>query len=134
MSDKMRWRYGDTNPCEIAVDADEVIEIGDLVWLLDDSFPTSRLVNAPFLGVSMQRSRKGDTAPIRFSTSGVFEFPCQSMSALPVGTRVKATGRQYIGLEGTDSWEVGIVQRVPLEASTEGPSVFVDIHSRVLPR
>ena len=30
MSDKMRWRYGDTNPVLAAVDADTAIEIGDL--------------------------------------------------------------------------------------------------------
>lgn len=32
MSDKMRWRYGDTNPVVAAIDAATVIEIGDLVY------------------------------------------------------------------------------------------------------
>ena len=31
--DKMRWRYGDTNPVVAAVRADTKIEIGDLLYL-----------------------------------------------------------------------------------------------------
>ncbi len=31
MTDKMRWRYGDTNPVVAPVDSATVIEIGDLV-------------------------------------------------------------------------------------------------------
>ena len=42
MTDKMRWRYGDTNPVVAAVDAATVIEIGDLVWQdTDDAKPAS---------------------------------------------------------------------------------------------
>jgi len=29
-----------------------------------------------FLGVAMQRSRSGETAPVRVATTGVFEFDC----------------------------------------------------------
>ncbi len=89
MSDKMRWRYGDTNPVQAAVDAATVIENGDLLWLDgDDAKPASdldasKLSNPPgeqfagkFLGVAMQRSRNGDTSPIRVTTTGVFEFDC----------------------------------------------------------
>ena len=32
MTDKMRWRYGDTNPVVAAVAAATVIEIGDLLY------------------------------------------------------------------------------------------------------
>ena len=80
--DKMRWRYGDTNPVVAAVDKDTVIEIGDLLWQdIDDAKPASWLVSqhqfkADFLGVAMQRSIKGCTAPIRVATTGVFEFDC----------------------------------------------------------
>lgn len=43
MSDKMRWRYGDTNPVVAAVDAATVIEIGDLLFQeVDDARPASR--------------------------------------------------------------------------------------------
>ena len=40
MTDKMRWRYGDTNPVVAAVDAATAIEIGDLLWQdTDDAKP-----------------------------------------------------------------------------------------------
>ena len=97
MSDKMRWRYGDTNPVIAAVDADTVIEIGDLVYQeTDDVRPASmqadqgtklanqELFGNKFLGVAMQRSRAGETTPIRVATTGVFEFDCPS-TALRVG-------------------------------------------------
>jgi hypothetical protein len=91
MSDKMRWRYGDTNPVVAAVDSASVIEIGDLLWLdSDDAKPASAqadqgtetdnqtMLTAAFLGVAMQRSRSGDTDPVRVATTGVFEFDCPS--------------------------------------------------------
>jgi hypothetical protein len=91
MSDKMRWRYGDTNPVIAAVDAATVIEIGDLVYQeTDDARPASsetvqqtkpasqQLFAGKFLGVAMQRSRSGETAPIRVAATGVFEFDCPS--------------------------------------------------------
>ena len=78
MTDKMRWRYGDTNPVIAAVDSTTVIEIGDLVYLdTDDAKPASSqtdqgtetdnqtLFADNFLGVAMQRSRSGDADPIR---------------------------------------------------------------------
>ncbi len=91
MTDKMRWRYGDTNPVVAAVDDATVIEIGDLVWQeTDDAKPASAQTDKgseaanqealadAFLGVAIQRSRSGDTAPIRVATTGVFEFDCPS--------------------------------------------------------
>ena len=91
MSDKMRWRYGDTNPVVAAVDAEAEIAIGDLVWLDDgEAKPASAQADqgnkpanqaafaADFLGVAMQRSQSGDAAPIRVATTGVFEFDCPS--------------------------------------------------------
>lgn len=91
MSDTLRWRYGETNPVILPVDADTVIEIGDLVYLdTDDAKPASAQADAgteednqegfhdQFAGVAMQRSREGDTDPIRVATSGVFEFACPS--------------------------------------------------------
>jgi len=87
MADKMRWRYGDTNPVVAAVDRDTVIEIGDLLYQdTDDAKPASsqadrgsgsanqEFFSQRFLGVAMQRSRSGDTDPIRVATTGVFEF------------------------------------------------------------
>jgi hypothetical protein len=89
MTDKMRWRYGDTNPVVAAVDAETVIEIGDLVYQDVDNVKSAaiqanqgtkaanqELFAHAFLGVAMQRSRAGDTDPIRVATTGVFEFDC----------------------------------------------------------
>jgi hypothetical protein len=87
----MRWRHGDTNPVVAAVDSAQVIEIGDLLWLnTDDARPASQQADQGtedlnqqefaknFLGVAEQRSRSGDTDPIRVATSGVFEYVCPS--------------------------------------------------------
>ena len=87
MADRMRWRYGDTNPVVAAVDALTHIEIGDLLWQdVDDAKPASMQPDlgskpgnqeqfaARFLGVAMQRSRAGEASPVRVATTGVFEF------------------------------------------------------------
>lgn len=89
MADVMRYRYGDTNPVVVPVDADTVIEIGDLVYLeTDDARPAAaqgdqgsragnqELFHDRFVGVAMQRSPAGDTRPVRVATTGVFEFDC----------------------------------------------------------
>ncbi|MBI2826713.1 MAG: hypothetical protein HYX69_18735 [Planctomycetia bacterium] len=91
MADVMRWRYGETSPVVIPVDATTVIEIGDLVYLAtDDVRPASMQADQGteaanqeafhdiFAGVAMQRSRNGDTTPVRVATAGVFEFDCLS--------------------------------------------------------
>jgi hypothetical protein len=91
MSDVMRWRYGETSPVVLPVDSATVIEIGDLVYLdTDDVKPAAsqadqssesanqELFHDKFAGVAMQRSRAGDTDPVRVATSGVFEFGCAS--------------------------------------------------------
>jgi len=100
MANVMRWRYGDTNPVMLAVDAGTVIEIGDLVFFdTDDAKPASDTVygvslaatqetfHDGFAGVAMQASPAGETAPIRVATSGVFEFP-QASATVQVGTRI----------------------------------------------
>jgi hypothetical protein len=91
VANTMRWRYGDTSPVMLPVDATTVIEIGDLIYLeVDDARPASAQADAgteaanqeafhdKFAGVAMQASRNGDTQPIRVATSGVFEFDCLS--------------------------------------------------------
>ncbi|MEX0586163.1 MAG: hypothetical protein WD176_05945 [Pirellulales bacterium] len=87
----MRWRYGDTSPVMMPVDAATVIEIGDLVYYdVDDAKPAGalpdqgtengnqQLFHDVFAGVAMQASAAGDSDPIRVATSGVFEFDCAS--------------------------------------------------------
>jgi hypothetical protein len=97
MSDKMRWRYGQTNPVVSAVDSATVIEMGDLLYqdkhelgasakpgsMQVDTGPRSHHAKQMefadnFLGVAMQRSRSGDMNPVRVATTGVFEFDCPS--------------------------------------------------------
>ena len=149
MSDKMRWRYGDTNPVVAAVDSTQVIEIGDLVWQnVDDARPASSQTDLGsetanqgafadnFLGVAMQRSRSGDTTPIRVATTGVFEFDCPA-STFELGDLVGAD--ENAGGDALMNQRVAEVSYSPYaigraarrEASTVS-SVLVDIRSTVM--
>jgi len=91
MASTMRWRYGDTSPVMMPVDAATVIEIGDLLYYdVDDAKPASamadqgtensnqQLFHDGFAGVAMQASAAGDSDPVRVATVGVFEFDCVS--------------------------------------------------------
>ncbi len=149
MSDKMRWRYGDTNPVVAAVDSATVIEIGDLVWQdTDDAKPASvqadggsetanqETLSAAFLGVAMQRSRSGDIAPIRVATTGVFEFDCPSgtfelgdLVGADENTAGDALLNQQIAKVDDARYAVGrVAKREPIA----GTSVLVDIRSTVM--
>jgi hypothetical protein len=149
MSNLMRWRYGDTNPVMLAVDANTVIEIGDLIYLdNDDAKPASALADAGsessnqiafhdvFAGVAMQQSRAGDTAPIRVATSGVFEFDCLA-STFEVGEAVgvdeAASGTaledQVVTKVGSNGQAIG---RCAKRAATDVTRVLIDIVSTVM--
>ena len=149
MTDVMRWRYGDTNPVVAAVDGATAIEIGDLLYLdVDNAQPASALANqeslganqqalaGKFLGVAMQRSRPGDTAPIRVATTGVFEFDCAGATfelgnlmgadANPAGNGLAS---QQVAQVAAAQYAIGrIARREP--ASTV--SVLMDIRSTVM--
>jgi hypothetical protein len=149
MTDKMRWRYGDTNPVIAAVDSATAIEIGDLVYLdADDAKPASSqadqgtetgnqsLFADNFLGVAMQRSRAGDTDPIRVATTGVFEFDCPS-STYELGDLVgvdEAAGgtaledQQIAKVAAADQAIARDARRAPGAAT----NVLVDIRSTVM--
>jgi hypothetical protein len=149
MSDKMRWRYGDTNPVVAAVDSTTVIEIGDLVWQdTDDAKPASHLVDQgsetanqeyvahSFLGVAMQRSRNGETTPIRVATTGVFEFDCPSGTfelGNMVGVDEDATGEallnQQVAKVSDSRYAIGRIAKRQSAATT---TVLVDIRSTVM--
>jgi hypothetical protein len=149
MSDKMRWRYGDTNPVVAAVDAATVIEIGDLVWQdTDDAKPATALPNhssqaanqqalaAAFLGVAMQRSRNGDAAPIRVATTGVFEFDCAS-GTFELGDLIGADKNaanngllsQQVAKVAQSQCAIGRVAKREPAAAT---SVLLDIRSTIM--
>jgi hypothetical protein len=149
MSDKMRWRYGDTNPVVAAVDAEAEIAIGDLLWLdTDDARPASAQEDqgtkpanqaefaANFLGVAMQRSRAGDAAPIRVATTGVFEFDCTE-EAFELGDLVGAEENedgdalldQQLDKVASAQHAIGrVARREPAETTR----VLVDIRSTVM--
>jgi hypothetical protein len=149
MSDKMRWRYSATNPVVSAVDAATVIEIGDLVWQdVDDVKPASAIPKwekgpkgqqqrfaSNFVGVAMQRSRSGDTDPVRVATTGLFEFDCPSgtfeLGDL-VGPIPNDTGKlqdQAVGPVGESKYAIARIAK-----RTRGTvfSVLVDIRSTVM--
>ena len=149
MSDKMRWRYGDTNPVVAAVDSATVIEIGDLVYQdVDDAKPASsqadqgtetanqELFSDNFLGVAMQRSRAGDTSPIRVATTGVFEFDCPS-GTFELGDLVGADEHsggtallaQQVAKVSASKYGIGRVAKRLAAAAT---TVLVDIRSTVM--
>ncbi len=149
MSDKMRWRYGDTNPVVAAVDSSTVIEIGDLLWLdSDDAKPASSqadqgtetdnqtLLATNFLGVAMQRSRSGDTDPLRVATTGVFEFDCPSgtfeLGDL-IGVDENAGGTLLLDqqVDGVASAALAVARAAKREP-VAGTSVLIDIRSTVM--
>ena len=148
MSDKMRWRYGDTNPVVAAVDTATVIEIGDLLYqATDDARPASdqadqgsetanqELFADNFLGVAMQRSRNGDTSPIRVATTGVFEFDCPS-GTFELGDLVGAdeTGGTTLTDQQVDTVSASqcAIGRVARRESSATTSVLVDVRSTVM--
>ena len=149
MSDKMRWRYGDTNPVIASVDSSTEIEIGDLVYQdTDDAKPASSqadqgsetanqdLFADNFLGVAMQRSRSGDTDPIRVATTGVFEFDCPSgtfeLGDL-VGVDENSGGDGLLDqqVDGVSASQYA-VGRVAKRVATAATSVLMDIRSTVM--
>lgn len=149
MANTMRWRYGDTSPVMLPVDATTVIEIGDLVYLeTDDARPASVQADAgteaanqeafhdKFAGVAMQASRNGDTQPIRVATSGVFEFDCLAGTyevGKLIGSDENAGGtaleKQIVTPVSTANLAIGRCAKRVSPASTR---VLVDIVSTML--
>lgn len=149
MADRMRWRYGDTNPVVAAVDSATEIEIGDLLYLdTDDAKPASAhpdqgteaanqaALASKFLGVAMQRSRPGDTEPIRVATTGVFEFDCPSTSfelGDLVGGDENAAGNALLDQQVSKVTQAQYaIGRVARRAPTPATTVLVDIRSTIM--
>ena len=135
MSDRMRWRYGDTNPVVAAVDPGTVIEIGDLVYQGTPA-DNQTLFAANFLGVAMQRSRAGQAEPIRVATTGVFEFDIAS-GGFELGDLVGASENSNgTALENQVVEKVGAadlaIARIARRAPAGTTSVLVDIRSTVM--
>ena len=149
MSNKMRWRYGDTNPVVAAVDSDTVIEIGGLVWQdTDNAKPANHIrmsysnlsaarseFRRLFLGVVMQRSHDDDTSPVRVATTGVFEFDCPS-GTFELGNLIGIDGLNNGTLLNQQVIQVGseerAIGRVARRQPTPTTIVLVDIRSTVM--
>ena len=149
MTDKMRWRYGDTNPVVAAVQSATVIAIGDLVYLDGDNIkpaaslpnqgsPTAnqQLFSEKFLGVAMQRSLAGNTTPVRVATTGVFEFDCGT-GTFELGDLIGAAENTAAnGLQSQQVIKVSpakyAVGRVAKRAPQPVSDVLVDIRSTIM--
>lgn len=148
MADKQRHRYGASNPVVAAVDSTTVIEIGDMVYLDTDDAKNAAALSASstlaetqeafhdlFLGVAAQRSRNGDTDPIRVDTEGVFEFACESATfeigglVGPAESSGAAIEDQKVVAVATANLAVGRVAQREASAVT---SVFVRIFSTIM--
>jgi hypothetical protein len=148
MSDNMRWRHGDTKPrVTKAIATATVVEIGDLVEAssgtvqsaADHTWNSNIAVTQEefhdiFLGVAMQRSRSGDTDPIRVATAGVFEFTCAA-ATFEIGDLVgpaKATGNamenQKVVAVATANLAIG---RVAKRYAANTTTVLVEVESTV---
>jgi hypothetical protein len=138
MSNKMRWRHGDTEPVLVPVASATVIEIGDLVYLSGGAaVPAFDLADTGteagnqeafhdlFIGVAMQQSLNGETDDIRVATAGVFEFDCLSASlalGALVGADEEGTGtaleNQVVASVATANLAVGRVHKATTSATT----------------
>ncbi len=148
MSNVMRWRYGETNPVMMPVDADIPIEIGDLVYLETDDVRPAGVLEAEetlaatqesfhdkFVGVAMQCSPVGVSDPIRVATTGVFEFDCAA-ATFDVGDFLGGNDagggeldNQLVDEVATPNLAVGrCVKRV----SPAGTKVLVDVVSTLV--
>lgn len=132
---RMLWRYGDLNVVYAAVDAETVIEQGDLLFQeTDDARPCPRVGTQrvwfaeKFLGVALQRSRLGDTEPIRVGTTGVFEFDCLP-SRFELGDLIAPIGPQQIILARAPHFAIA---RVAGRRDFEAETVLIAIQSAIM--
>jgi predicted RecA/RadA family phage recombinase len=110
MADVMRWRYWDEESVLVPVDSAQTIEIGDAIYLATDDGRSADQISAgslinmqdsfvdQFIGIAAQRSKSGDTNPIRVNTHGVFEFICAS-ATFTIGDPVGMAGESGVALE-----------------------------------
>jgi D-alanyl-D-alanine carboxypeptidase len=150
MADVFRWRYEEGNPVvgEEVLTA-TVIEQGDCIWLdSDDIKPASDSTYAGglatsqelfvdnFLGVAAQRSRAGDTDPVRCNTTGVHEFICASATfelGDLVGMDDNAAPDALVNQQVIAVTDVArAIGRVAKREAAATTSVFVRINSTVM--
>ena len=147
MADKMRWRYGETNPVIGLVASTVSVEIGDLVYHESDTVkpPTSQtnqttkalnqsVFAGKFLGVAMQKSPMGEASSIRIATTGVFEFDT-NMNTFVLGGLVgidELPGRTGLECQKVDtSVLAGAIGRVVRREPTATNTILVSIKSKI---
>ncbi len=140
--DRVLWRRGEMNPVSAAVNAETVIEIGDLLWLTSNNAKSAGVAatleqfKKYFLGVALQRSIKGDQSPIRVATTGIFEFDCD-LHAWELGTLVRPSIRngqlanQHISATYGNEFAIGRVAKFQHNPHLY-PNVLVAIHSTIM--
>ncbi len=149
MANKMRWRYGDTNPVQLPVLQGYIIDIGDLIYLDAGSAKSAssmfdqgtlsanqEMFHDSFVGVAMQASPADSTQSIRIATSGVFDFDCTS-ATFELGDLI-GTDEDGIGTKLEDGVVIGVatpnlaVGRCAKRSDPAGTRVLVDIASTVM--
>ena len=147
MADKMRWRYGETNPVLGLVPSTVGVEIGDLVYQDSDTVkPASSQTNQTtkalnqsvfagrFLGVAMQKSPMGEASSIRIATTGVFEFDTNT-NTFVLGALVgvdELPGRTGLECQKVDtSVLAGAIGRVVRREPTTTNAILVSIKSKI---
>ncbi len=124
MADKMRWRYGETNPVIGIVPSEVLVEIGDTVYYENDAVKPAGQQAAQsstavcqstfagkFLGIAMQHSPVGEMTPIRVATTGIFELDCKS-NTFVIGS--------LVGVEDSNGMFVPANQKVALVTAGTG--------------
>lgn len=152
MSDRTAvWKYGDVSPVITApVDTATVISVGDLIYIdsgtnlphpasdftWDTNIATTQEeFHDVFLGVALQRSRAGDTDPIRVGTTGVYELDCAA-TTFELGNLLgpaKAAGNALLAqtVVATASAPVSI-GRVARRYSVNTTKVLINIESAIM--
>ncbi len=147
--DQMTWRAEATHARVFEVDSATVINRGDFVFQdTDDVKPASdqvdqvggdanrELFHDNFAGIAAQRSRAGDTNPIRVNTRGIHEYDCDAAQFEQgdlVGMKEEAGGTfledQVVVAVATENLAVG---RVAKRYGSNTTKVLVDIFSTVV--
>ncbi len=163
MSDKMRWRFGDSNQVMSPVREDTVIEIGDLVVqdprnytalpvaCVGFDYGKEYLITKYFLGVAMQRSRGGDTDAISVATTGVFVFEFQfdeirrrhlGSAVIPACIEDRLSNHIIVPLDivplgldrETNRIPIGYIADQRVLDSSNAKAVLIDIRSKIMHR
>ena len=148
MANKMRWRYGETNPVVGIVPDTVTVEIGDLVYYENDQVkPASSQANQAtkalnqsvfalkFLGVAMQASPLGKATGIRIATTGVFEFdtPVKTFNLGDLIGIDELPGRTGLETQKVDtSVLAGAIGRVVRREPTATNAILVYLKSKII--